>query len=183
MNWPFLTLTARPVLPAACSRSVCRARNAGICSRSTTCGDGFRLVRFVNVGRHRQAGTLLDRLQGAQAFLRARVRERLLPEVRLALSNDALKISGIASFSARSASLSAMSSVKSHDSITHGPAMKKRGSPARTGPCQWKPPCVLRDSVLRLYLDTVRLDDRCEVGQQFRRTLIAIFLATLPTSS
>ena len=39
-NWPFLTFTPRPCMAAACpaatSRSVCRHRNAGICSRSTT---------------------------------------------------------------------------------------------------------------------------------------------------
>ncbi len=35
-NWPFLTLTARPVLAAATNRSVCRQRNAGICKISTT---------------------------------------------------------------------------------------------------------------------------------------------------
>ena len=33
-NWPFLMLTARPVLPAATSRSVWRQRNAGIWSTS-----------------------------------------------------------------------------------------------------------------------------------------------------
>ena len=36
MNWPFLTLTERPVWPQASSRSVCRARNAGTCRMSTT---------------------------------------------------------------------------------------------------------------------------------------------------
>jgi len=33
---PFFILMIRPVLPAAISRSVCRARNAGICSTSQT---------------------------------------------------------------------------------------------------------------------------------------------------
>jgi len=35
-NCPFFILMIRPVLPAAISRSVCRARNAGICSTSQT---------------------------------------------------------------------------------------------------------------------------------------------------
>ena len=40
MNWPFLTLIGRPVPAAASSRSVCRARKAGIWSRSTTSAIG-----------------------------------------------------------------------------------------------------------------------------------------------
>ena len=36
MNCPFLTFTTAPVSPAATTRSVCRARNAGICSTSHT---------------------------------------------------------------------------------------------------------------------------------------------------
>ena len=40
MNWPFLTFTARPVLAAAMRRSVCRAKKAGICSRSQTVATG-----------------------------------------------------------------------------------------------------------------------------------------------
>ena len=39
-NWPFLTLTARPVAPAASSRSVWRHRKAGICSTSTASATG-----------------------------------------------------------------------------------------------------------------------------------------------
>ena len=36
MNWPFLTFTQRPVRAAATKRSVCRHKNAGICSTSAT---------------------------------------------------------------------------------------------------------------------------------------------------
>ena len=63
-----------------------------------------------------------------------------LPEVRLALSNDALNTSGSSSRSASSASASAMRSVRSCDSITHGPRIHNSGrpgphsrSPIRTG--------------------------------------------------
>src|SRR5207249_10996883 len=39
-NCGFLTLIMRPVLPAASSRSVCRARNAGTCRTSQTSATG-----------------------------------------------------------------------------------------------------------------------------------------------
>jgi hypothetical protein len=39
-NWPFLMFMARPVLAAATIRSVCRHRNAGICSTSTASATG-----------------------------------------------------------------------------------------------------------------------------------------------
>src|SRR5262249_15158164 len=59
-----------------------------------------------------------------------------LPEVRLALSNDALKISGTSSRSAISRSVSATCRVSSCDSITHGPAIHTSGRPGphTTGP-------------------------------------------------
>ena len=53
-----------------------------------------------------------------------------LPEVRLALSNDALKTSGSPSRSASCASASAMPRVRSRDSMTHGPAIHRSGLPA-----------------------------------------------------
>src|SRR5579871_3218404 len=53
-----------------------------------------------------------------------------LPEVRLALSNDALNTTGIRSRSASPASVSAMRSVNSCDSMTHGPRIHKSGRPA-----------------------------------------------------
>src|SRR5712692_7059537 len=52
-----------------------------------------------------------------------------LPEVRLALSNEALKINGTANRSASRRRVSAMLKVKSCDSITHGPAIQSSGRP------------------------------------------------------
>src|SRR5439155_10221838 len=59
-----------------------------------------------------------------------------VPEVRLALSNDALKISGTLSRSAIARSVSATCRVSSCDSITHGPAIHTSGRPGphTTGP-------------------------------------------------
>ena len=60
-NWPFLMFTGRPALAAAWMKSVCRHRNAGVCSTSTiaaTCGTssiswtsvstGTPMVRFTS---------------------------------------------------------------------------------------------------------------------------------------
>ena len=53
-NWPFFTLIARPVRPAATSRSVWRQRKAGICSTSTASAAGAHwsgACTSVSVGR------------------------------------------------------------------------------------------------------------------------------------
>ncbi len=52
MNWPFLMLTGRPVRAAATSRSVWRARKAGIWSTSTTSATGVGLLGQVDVRQH-----------------------------------------------------------------------------------------------------------------------------------
>ena len=46
MNCPFFTLTGRPVAAAASSRSVCRARNAGIWMQIHDLGDRRGLSRI-----------------------------------------------------------------------------------------------------------------------------------------
>ena len=77
-NWPFLTLTTRPVSAAATSRSVWRQRNAGICSTSTACGDARALRRLVHVGQHRQAESSRGSRRRSAARRRARCRARAL---------------------------------------------------------------------------------------------------------
>ena len=67
-NCPFFRFTTRPVFPAATSRSVCRERNAGICSTSATSATGAACEGFVNVGQNGNAETVFDFLQDAQAF-------------------------------------------------------------------------------------------------------------------
>src|SRR5262249_21538454 len=52
-----------------------------------------------------------------------------LPDVRLALSKEALKINGSPSRAARSRSVSAMRSVRSCDSMTQGPRIQTSGRP------------------------------------------------------
>jgi len=59
-------------------------------------------------------------------FLQAGPRNDL-PDERFALSNDALNMSGNWSQSASSLSLSAMRSVMSCDSMTHGPRIQSNG--------------------------------------------------------
>ena len=59
-NWPFFTLIARPVSPAASSRSVWRHRKAGICSTSTACAADRALIWRMDIGQHRQAGRLAN---------------------------------------------------------------------------------------------------------------------------
>ena len=66
-NWPFFTLTARPVSPAATRRSVCRQRNAGICSTSTASAAGAHCSARVHVGQHRQAEPLAHLGENLQA--------------------------------------------------------------------------------------------------------------------
>ncbi len=66
-NWPFFTLIARPVSPAATRRSVCRQRKAGICSTSTACGGRRALLGRVHVGQHRHAEPLAHLREDLQA--------------------------------------------------------------------------------------------------------------------
>src|SRR5262245_30028827 len=128
MNCPFLTLTARPVRPAACTRSVCRAKNAGTCNSSHTsaagphCSCSCTCVVTGSPVRSRTA----SRVRSPSSRPGPR---NDLPEVRLALSNDALNTSGSLSRPASSASDSAMRKVRSCDSMTHGPRTHNSGRP------------------------------------------------------
>ncbi len=75
MNCPFLTLTGRPVPAAASSRSVWRARKAGIWSRSTTSAIGRAwMVSWTSVVTGRPVSALIA-LEGPQPFVEARAAE------------------------------------------------------------------------------------------------------------
>src|SRR3954465_10717902 len=130
-NCPFLTLTARPVRPAAWSRSVWRQRNAGICNTSTTSATGAHC-----------ASSWTSVSTGSPVSLRTRPRilspstrpgprnDRWL--VRFALSNEHLKTAGNPAFCEASAPLRGAARVCASPSMTQGPAMTRSGSPGPT---------------------------------------------------
>src|SRR4051812_37802004 len=127
-NWPFFTFTARPVLPAARSRSVWRQRKAGICKTSATSA----------AGAHCDASwTSVSTGRPVSAFTLARMRRPSsspgprndLPLVRLALSKLLLKTAGTRWRRATSAMRRACRSVNSSPSITQGPAMTTKEPP------------------------------------------------------
>ena len=93
-NCPFLMLTTRPVRAAATSRSVCRDRNAGICSTSATSAAGRRLRRLMDVGEDRDLAPLLDARRGSRTPSARPGPRNDSSEVRFALSKDALKTYG-----------------------------------------------------------------------------------------
>jgi hypothetical protein len=84
-NWPFLMLTGLPARATAWMKSVCRHRNAGVCSTSTTLATGRDLVLVVHVGQDRHAHLAADLGEDAQALVHAWPR-KLACELRFALS-------------------------------------------------------------------------------------------------
>ena len=85
-NWPFLTLIAAPVRPAASRRSVCRDRKAGICSTSTASATGAQWSgRWTSV-RTGQPMRAADLGEDAQALVHADAALGAETEVRFALS-------------------------------------------------------------------------------------------------
>ena len=114
--------TTRPVRAAATSRSVCRDRNAGICRTSATsatgaaCAGSWMSVRIGHAG-----GLAHARERSRRPSSRPGPRNDA-PDVRFALSYDALKTNGHAGARARCrASASAMSTACASLSMTHGP--------------------------------------------------------------
>src|SRR5216684_7085514 len=134
-NCPFFKFTARPVFPVATRRSVCRARNAGICKTSHTFAAGATCPTSWTSAK---IGSLNCRL------IFARIRSPSLSpgprndfsDERLALSYEALKIYGTPWSPAMRWMLSAIFMACASFSITHGPAIRKRGwaPPMRTFP-------------------------------------------------
>ncbi len=133
-NCPFFTFTARPIraaaVPAATSRSVCRHRNAGICSTSTTSAAGPACSgRWMSVvtgtARSRRMSA---RIRNPSSAPGPRADEML---VRLALSKDALNTNGNRSAVQISLRRCAIAIAESRDSMTHGPAMIASPPPPR----------------------------------------------------
>ncbi len=93
-NCPFFRLTVFPVRAAASTRSVCRERNAGICRTSATsatgaaCAASWMSVRIGRPVRSRTSARIRR-----PSFSPGPRNDR--PEVRFALSYDALKTHGI----------------------------------------------------------------------------------------
>ena len=136
MNWPFLTLTARPVLAAACKRSVCRARKAGICKRSHTCAAGSAWLAHECPWAPAVRSRSLTAASVSSPLASPGPRNDLHEE-RLALSKDALNMSG--NFIARPVPRAAgpCPGSAAGDSITHGPAIHSNGCPAARD-CRWR---------------------------------------------
>ena len=93
-NWPFLTLTARPVSAAATQQVGLAAEEGRDLQHVDDLGDRRALLGLVHVGEHRQAEALAcTSAKIAQRLARARCRGRSRRLVRLALSNELLKMS------------------------------------------------------------------------------------------
>ena len=75
-NWPFLMFTGLPARATAWMKSVCRHRNAGVCSTSTTATAALDFVHRVHVGEHRHVDLPADLVEDAQALLHARTAKR-----------------------------------------------------------------------------------------------------------
>src|SRR3954471_9976047 len=127
-NCPFLMFTTRPVRAAATMRSVWRERNAGICSTSATAAAGSAC-----------SGWWMSVMIGTSQvdFTDARTRKPSVspgprndrPDVRFALSNDALKMNGTPTRRLISTSARAVSRERASLSMTHGPAIRTNGLP------------------------------------------------------
>src|SRR3954468_13551840 len=132
-NCPFFTLTARPVRAAASIRSVWRDRKAGICSTSATSATGAAC-----------SGAWMSVSTGTPAVSRTRPSTRTPslnpgprndePDVRFALSYDALKMKGTPARRVMSRSAIAVSMACASLSMTHGPAISASGPPPRLTP-------------------------------------------------
>src|SRR5712692_4142768 len=134
-NCPFFRFTARPVFPAATSRSVCRARNAGICKTSHTFAAAATCPTSWTSAKTGSLNCCLIFARMRSPSLSPGPRNDFSEE-RLALSYEALKIYGTPWSPAMRWMLSAIFMACASFSITHGPAIRKRGwaPPMRTFP-------------------------------------------------
>ena len=130
-NWPFFTLTARPVAAAASSKSVWRQRNAGICSTSTT---SATVAAWSLSCTSVSTGTPTSSLTRCRFLRPASIGwpRKASMDVRLALSKEDLKISGTPRRSQTSRMSLAILRVKSSDSMTHGPPISASGQSSPT---------------------------------------------------
>ncbi len=125
-NWPFLMFTGLPAAHTLVMKSVCRTRNAGVCSTSTTeATSSIGVYSCTSVS----TGTPSWRLTSASTRRPSSMPgPRKLPkEVRLALSKLDLKMKLMPRRDVISFSWPATSSCSCSDSITHGPAIRNSG--------------------------------------------------------
>src|SRR5665213_790609 len=125
-NWPFLMLTGRPDCATVWMKSVCRHRNAGVCSTSTTlatAGTSSTVCTSVSTG------TPIWRFTSASTCRPSSMPgpRKLACELRFALSYDDLKMNGTSSAAQISFSVPAVSSCNCIDSTTQGPAIRNSG--------------------------------------------------------
>src|SRR5688572_365781 len=132
-NCPFLRFTARPVRAAATIRSVWRERNAGICNTSATSAAGAACDGSWMSVRIGTAAASATRASTRRPSASPGPRNEC-PDVRLALSYDALKTNGVPARRAMSRSASAVSTACASLSMTQGPAMSASGPPPRLTP-------------------------------------------------
>src|SRR5438105_24531 len=125
-NWPFLIFTGLPADATARMKSVCRHRNAGVCNTSTTAATSAISSLWCTSVR---TGTPTCRLTSARMRSPSAIPSPRndFNELRLALSYDDLKMSGIFSRAQISFRRPATSICNCSDSTTHGPAMRNRG--------------------------------------------------------
>ncbi len=127
MNCPFLMFTVLPVRPQANSRSVCRARNAGTCSTSTTAPAAAACSTSCTSVSAGTPTSSLTRRSTASPSVSPGPR-KLEPADRFALSKLALNMYASPSSRQRSRMNWAIDRHCSADSMTHGPAMMNRGA-------------------------------------------------------
>ena len=121
-NCAFLIFTVLPVLAAAVSRSVCRQRKAGIWITSTTSPTGAAChASWMSVSRRSPHFARTSASIRNPCSSPGPRNEEI--EVRLALSNEALKIISVPRALLIATRRSATVSSNSADSMTQGPAM------------------------------------------------------------
>src|SRR5688500_18319633 len=123
--------TGFPVAPAATSKSVCRHRNAGIWSTSTTSAAGAHCSgRWTSVS---SGSPVARRTRSSAASPSSRPGPRAAPGLeRFALSKLALKTMRPGTRSARRARCSPTRTLSASASSTHGPAMRNSASRGNT---------------------------------------------------
>ena len=129
-NWPFLTLTARPVARGGDERSVWRHRNAGIWSTSTPRPTGSACPGSWMSVITGDAELALHAGEDLEPVVDARARGTSAIDERLALSNEDLNTKPTSCRGASSRNEPATSSMNASSSIRHGPAISSSGAPS-----------------------------------------------------